>query len=67
MLQDILSKMVAIIKYRNELESTVSHGTIYGGWGTTVENAISNYYLDGGTFKIIRKLENLAYFKARIQ
>ena len=58
MLNDLLTELTAM--YIDRVLSTVS----YSGYGTTIEQLIREYLDQGGSYKIIKQLDSMAYGRA---
>lgn len=58
MLNDLLVELTAM-----HIDRAFS-ATVYCGYGTTVDRMIDEYLDAGGNYRIIRRLDNMAYDKA---
>lgn len=57
MLNDILNLMVDMYYHRQ-------HSTTYCGFGTVIDREIDAYLDNGGSFPLLRRVQDLAYFRA---
>ena len=56
MLNEIYKEALAVMSQRSQ------SSTVYCGWGTTIDDMVNDYCLMGGSWRLVRKVLNLAYY-----
>ncbi len=58
--------MLLLTIYQMAIDAMIerSHSsTVYCGWGSMIDNLVDDYINQGGDYRLVQKVLNLAYYK----